>query len=104
MNRQEVAERLRNVQVYDSFEDGACLCDQFDVINALGLVPDEDTSWITADSVDALADLIDSTCKRIKKISDTGYWWECSKCGGWFVDGFSEEYCPKCGARIVEEK
>lgn len=117
--RIEIAERLRKLpsDIYAAIRewevDGLFIdadihdeADYSQIHNAVfGVFPAEHMHPCDYEELhERLADLIDPTCKRIKKISDTGYWWECSKCGGWFVDGFSEEYCPKCGARIVEEK
>lgn len=105
--RREVAERLRSVEVCDDWEDGAVLCDERDVEDALGL--DFDESWVTKASVDHLADLIDRPTCRFKPaygqdIMSGVSLIECSKCG-WTIEPWNAEdfrYCPNCGAEVVD--
>lgn len=110
--RREVAERLRSVEVWDDWEDGAVLCDARDVEYALELDPVD--SWFTKASVDHLADLIDrQTCFDTESKDSTSF--TCSVCGfsesKLTVDPFtlsfrsfkpSYRYCPNCGARLVK--
>lgn len=98
--RREVAERLRSVEVCDDWEDGAVLCDERDVEDALGL--DFDESWVTKASVDHLADLIDRpTCHKVIPSEMEGYVF-CSNCGAEIWEYGVSNYCHNCGAEVVE--
>lgn len=100
------------MEVYDDWEDGAVLCDERDVEDALGL--DFDESWVTKASVDHLADLMDRpTCFDTESKDSTSF--TCSSCGfseskltfspftlsfSWVKPSY--RYCPNCGAEVVE--
>lgn len=71
-----------------------------------------DRPW--RETMTRLADLIEPeerTCKMTKVGPEyfLGGWWECSECGPVYPpcnDEYSTwalQYCPRCGARLVEE-
>lgn len=107
MNRQEVAETLRETKEECNQRDYPWMIE--DLMRALGFLSYEDAD----DQIfDRLADLIDPTCKPVV---DDAHGMDdelvCSECGCFLavvVDGKPSEplyrYCPVCGARIVEEK
>lgn len=100
--RREVAERLRSVEVWDDWEDGAVLCDARDVEYALELDPVD--SWFTKASVDHLADLIDrpTTTRHGKFKTKYGRETPCCEVCGYSIGDDRWNYCPKCGAEVVE--
>lgn len=105
--RREVAARLR--QIADAH--GAVEASR--VAHALGLEYEVHGTVVAfgSDAVQALADLIDPTCKPVvDDAHDMDDELVCSECGCFLaivVDGKPSEplyrYCPVCGARIVEE-
>ncbi len=60
----------------------------------------------TREAARRLADLIDPTCHDVSEPPENGFWpaphFECSECGGGHVSTDYVDYCPHCGARVVE--
>lgn len=86
----------------------------FVLARQLGLEPHPDFltgSVYTSESVIRLADLIEPaperTCRNDLKDSDRRNMWpiphfKCSSCGGFFAS-YDFDYCPSCGAKVVDE-
>lgn len=115
--RREAAERLREVALHPGVDGDVWV---YDATAASGLEVGEYESYLTPESVERLADLIDPTCEDMathredafapgKKACD-GYF-SCCRCnfngrvfeGIGFGDMATMEvrYCPNCGARVV---
>lgn len=85
--RREVAARLRKTRGIMAFVD------------ALGI--DEDSDWCWADVSMRVADLIDPTC-HLLPLFDGGY--GCDRCYTGFPSMKKKtNYCPECGARVVDD-
>ena len=52
--------------------------------------------------LERLADLIDPTCHKVIPSEIEGYVF-CSKCGAEIGEHGVPNYCPNCGARVVDE-
>lgn len=97
--RREVAERLRKCGAELSIMGADCETG-FHVIDKVVGCREED-SW--GRFLGRLADLIDPTCK----IEDDNPWmsdfaYVCNSCGEHFSTCDKPNYCPGCGARVVE--
>ena len=94
--RREVAERLRN---WESFRETFMESPICAVIDALGVEGYLDWRGV----FELLADLIEPeperTC-RWKHIEGT---WFMSECGERYDRVIPDNYCPNCGAKVVEE-
>lgn len=107
--RRKVAERLRE-QAYEGY--GVNL---ESMLYALGLDSDDEGRG-DEDVFEMLADLIDPTCKVVRKKVYAGgpqmykTLWCCSECGfplaeskcKGHVQFVAENFCPRCGARVAE--
>ena len=94
-NRQEVAEKLR--QVGESLRGSCCS-------GASVFVMVKDTIGISKvinhkAFFDRLADLIDPTCHQV--IEDETQ--VCSECSEDLDEGYGWDFCPHCGARVVRD-
>ena len=109
--RREVAQKLREVERLEW--DGNVWCDEWNVLNALGLYNEDDPNSCNPDKVAYLANLIDRpTCHDAEDERNKVF--TCSACG--FSDSkliFNPfgidlielkpdfHYCPNCGAEVV---
>ena len=104
--RHEIAKRLRILASHAPTDAEL-------VNDLLGLYPGEYIDGYDPCNVQHLADLIEPkerTCQMKKK--EPGYilsgWWECDKCGIVYPPCKEEialwalQYCPHCGAKVVE--
>ena len=107
--RREVAARLRNWESFRETFRESPICAALDVLNVEGYL-----DWRGV--CELLADLIEPeperTCKDVSLDDYTGDYelddmFTCSACG-WEYDNhccaipFPRNYCPSCGARVVE--
>ena len=93
--RHEVAERLRHLtpskQVHPDYTPWYT-----DICKAVGGKKDP---WFGISALaERLADLIDPTCHHV--IEDETQ--VCSECGDDLDEGYGWDYCPHCGARVVD--
>ena len=104
--RREVAERLREAALHPDVDGDVWV---YDATAALGLEVGGYEGYITPESVERLADLIDPTCEIIRPISP-GKFGVCSACGALVnmrdsvanaTNYLKPLYCPNCGARVV---
>ena len=102
--RSEVAARLRELEIH-CWYDGMDEVDSLET--AIGCAIGQD--WQDQDWWERLADLIEPepeyTCKNVTK--HYAYGFKCSLCDFEQYDGdtlisFDYEYCPNCGAKVVE--
>lgn len=110
--RRKVAQKLREVETLEW--DGSVWCDEWNVLNALGLYNNDDPNSCNPDKVAYLAYLIDRpTCFDAE--SKDRKLFTCSVCGfsdsKVIIDPFTlsvswvkpnYHYCPKCGSEVVE--
>lgn len=97
--RREVAARLRNDGRALDAIDAPLELASLTLDDALGI--DHMRSW--CDVFERLADLIDPTCE----VKDDNRWtsdfaYVCNSCGEHFSTCDKPNYCPGCGARVVE--
>lgn len=96
--RREVAERLREAALHPDVDGDVWV---YDATAALGLEVGGYESFVTPESVERLADLIDPTCVMRPVLKG----FRCSACGAYRdMSGFEEfpwPRCPECGARVV---
>lgn len=107
--RREVARKLRELDYSDLQESLICA-----YLDALGI--EGYTDWVGI--AHRLADLIESESERTCRDVGDGDKFVCSKCGASFyyegrwdeptywvddVAAAAVEYCPNCGARVVDE-
>lgn len=92
--RREVAEMLRE-QAYEGY--GINL---ESMLYALGLDPDDEERG-DEDVFEMLADLIDPTCHVVPFDEEGMRLSHCSKCGQPMLKPWPN-FCPNCGARVVE--
>jgi DNA-directed RNA polymerase subunit RPC12/RpoP len=97
--RREVAARLRNDGRALDAIDAPLELASLTLDDALGI--DHMRSW--CDVFERLADLIDPTCE----VKDDNRWtsdfaYVCCACGEHFSTCNKPNYCPNCGARVVE--
>ena len=107
--RREVAQKLREVETLEW--DGNVWCDEWNVLNALGLYNEDDPNSCNPDKVAYLADLIDRpTCRNVydeTKMGACTNGFECSECGNRVEDlehcciTGTFNCCPKCGREVV---
>jgi len=98
--RREVAARLRNEGRALTAIDVGTEIASLTIDNAIGIA--HNATW--EDCFDRLADLIDPTCHDFGGEEGTngeGYDFACSACG-YVCDLAEPNYCPNCGARLVE--
>ena len=109
MTHRGVAVALRRLPV-EILGEGFEVVDAGDVIDALGL--ESEDVWLTSDSVDALADLIDRptcTVESAERWETAGYGrgvdYELG-CGHSFTLGECDElrFCPVCGAEVIKDE
>ena len=102
--RREVAQKLREVERLEW--DGNVWCDEWNVLNALGLYNEDDPNSCNPDKVAYLAYLIDRpTCKNLAtKPADELL---CSECGEHVdivymenTNDYHAQFCPTCGTEI----
>ena len=97
--RKEIAEKLREAKEECNQRDYPWMIE--DLIRALGFLSYEDAD----DQIfDRLANLIDPTCNDFggeEGPNGEGYDFACSACG-WCGDVCEPNYCPNCGARVVD--
>ena len=98
-NRREVAARLRGLRGFDV--DGKKFCSCYDVEDALGL---EGSIMCSRTAVETLADLIDrpTTTRHGKFKTKYGRETPCCEVCGYSIGDMRWNYCPKCGAEVVE--
>ena len=84
-NREEVAKNLRENRIFHNAEEALliiCKCTIRTVKGSKGVI-------------EALADLIDPTCKPVEADNNI----VCSECGADLYD--DDLYCSRCGSRVV---
>lgn len=115
--RRKIAERLR-IEAKTVRRDGNSLWTRLEIaVNGWNLGKHIDDSYALDNKVfTSLADLIDPTCKVVRKKVYAGgpqmhkTLWCCSECGfplaeskcKGHVQFVAENFCPRCGARVVE--
>ena len=87
-NRQEVAEKLREIDKNVNYDTALLEIDT--------IIGTEDSEYFS-DFINRLADLIDPTCTP----EEDGYNIVCSECEADLYD--DDLYCPHCGARVVRD-
>lgn len=97
--RRAVAKRLRGVEPVE-LDDGEFV-DCGEVETELGLRSD-DGAWYEADAVRRLADLIEPT-ERTCAVEHRGGGVFHLSCGHDSTEHVKPDYCPTCGARVVDE-
>lgn len=97
--RRAVAKRLRGVEPVE-LDDGEFV-DCGEVETELGLRSD-DGAWYEADAVRRLADLIEPT-ERTCVVEHRGGGVFYLSCGHECAEHVKPDYCPTCGARVVDE-
>lgn len=108
--RRNIAQKLRNNA--DAYPDMYLILNV--VLSDDGLKPNDGSTEYVVTSIDAakrLAELIEpkseETCCMIYHFDDlfpVESYFECSKCNEEFPDTFEMNYCPNCGAKILEVK
>lgn len=99
--RREVAARLRELpRTADA--DGCCTA--WDVLYALGMKYCDTIGFVNAVDATRLADLIDRPTTRCHGKFKTKYGREtpCCEVCGYSIGDARWNYCPKCGAEVVE--
>nr|WP_314638549.1 hypothetical protein [uncultured Olsenella sp.] len=92
--RREVAERLRDLQHMTYYAEETLE----NIKDAIGLADTTNTFREPEDVYEVLADLIDPTCHQV--IEDETQ--VCSECSGDLDEGYGWDFCPHCGARVVD--
>lgn len=71
--------------------------------------------FLTAETFESIADQIEREAERTCRMTQEGPefilsgWWQCSECGIVYppcneeIARWALQYCPRCGARVVEE-
>lgn len=98
--RRAVAKRLRGVEPVE-LDDGEFV-DCGEVEAELGLRSD-DGAWYEADAVRRLADLIEPEPERTCAVEHWGGGVFYLSCGHDSTEHVKPDYCPTCGARVVDE-
>lgn len=98
--RRAVAKRLRGVEPVE-LDDGEFV-DCGEVETELGLRSD-DGAWYEADAVRRLADLIEPAPERTCAVEHWGGGVFYLSCGHDSTEHVKPDYCPTCGARVVDE-
>ena len=98
--RRAVAKRLRGVEPVE-LDDGEFV-DCGEVETELGLRSD-DGAWYEADAVRRLADLIEPEPERTCAVEHWGGGVFYLSCGHECAERVKPDYCPTCGARVVDE-
>ena len=106
--RREVAKRLRGIEAVQ-FDEGE-LVDCGEVEAELGLASD-DGAWYRLEDVMRLADLIEPAPERTCMPDHTAAYEPgveeipvCSECGRQMFLEDDDAYCPRCGAKVIEEE
>ena len=98
--RRAVAKRLRGVEPVEL--DGGEFVDCGEVETELGLRSD-DGAWYEADAVRRLADLIEPAPERTCAVEHWGGGVFYLSCGHDSTEHVKPDYCPTCGAMVVDE-
>lgn len=98
--RREVAQKLRDAAT-ECYNYGVL---ESDVLNILGVYATDSACLVSSDSVMDVADLIDrpTTTRHGKFKTKYGRETPCCEVCGYSIGDMRWNYCPKCGAEVVE--